>query len=113
MDFEPETAAIEASNRYGTREKIAFATLGTRPLEVLMDVEEPMSVNQLVSTLEEQEDETVQRWTVERYFKVMNEYDIVDYDKGGDLFRAWNKSVQKNGIGFDEVERFVDRYETP
>lgn len=113
MDLEPETAAIKASNRYGAREKIAFSTLGIKPLDLLMESQEPMSVHQVVSALEEQEEDTVQRWTVERYFKVLNEYDIVDYDDKGDLFRAWNKSVQRNGTRYEEFERFVERYETP
>ena len=113
MDLEPETAAIEASNRYGTREKIAFTTLGTRPLDLLMDSDEPMSVHQVISALEQQEEDNVQRWAVERYFKVLEDYDIVDYDDNGDLFQAWNKSVARNGTGYEEFERFVDRYETP
>lgn len=112
MDLDAERAAIEASGRYGRREKIAFSTLGTEPLDLLIDEEEPMSISQILEALEDQE-EKVQRWTVERYFKVLNEYDIVDYDEHGDLFRAWNKSVQKNGIEYDEIERFVERYESP
>jgi|GEM_PF-534663 len=113
MDTDPETAVARASKRYGMREKIAFTTLGTRPLDVLSESDEPMSVNQIRETLEEQEDENFPRWSVERYFKVLEEYDFIDYESNGDLFRAWNKSLERNGVSYEEFEKFVNKYPEP
>lgn len=113
MDISPGKAVVDANKRYGMREKIAFSTLGTRPFDLLLEKDEAMSVNQISETLEEQRDENIPRWSVERYFKVLDEYDFIDYESGGDLFRAWNKSVQKNGTGYEEFEKFIDMYPEP
>lgn len=114
MDIDPETAAVKASSKYGTRSRIAFSSLGTRPMEMLLEGEEPMSVSQMRQALDDDEQaEGVQRWSVQRYFKVLEEYDMVEYEEDGPLFRGWDSTVSKNGTSYEEFESFVERYPDP
>lgn len=112
MELDPETAAVKANSRYGQRADVAFNSLGTSPVDVQLENGEPMKVSQVIDALEEDEEtRSVQRWSVKKYFEVLDDYDVVDYEDDGFLFRKWDSTVSKNGTSYEEFETFVETYQ--
>jgi len=112
MDIDPETAAVKANSSYGLRADVAFDALGTAPVDVQLEEGEAMRVSEIIDVLEEDEQTNgVQRWSVKKYFEVLEEYGVIDYEDDGVLFRKWDSSVIKNGTSYEEFERFVETYQ--
>jgi hypothetical protein len=110
MAENPGEAASKADSEYGLRAKVAFNSLGTAPIEVLME-EGEMTIQQMRQALEENEEvTTVQRQGLEKYFEVLEDFGFADYTEEGSLFTAWNSKVAKNGAHYQEIEEFVEMY---
>jgi len=110
MESAPSEAAVYADSKYGSRSKDAFNSMGTRPIEVLMENGE-MTINQIHRELTEDEEAgTTQKPHVKKYFEVLEDCGFVDYTEHGDLWAARNKTVQKNGAPMEEIEKFVELY---
>jgi hypothetical protein len=110
MEDDPVTAASHAEIKYGMRGKVAFNSLGTAPVDVLME-NGAMTIEQVREELEEErEPETVQLPGIEKYFEILEDYGFVEYTEEGKLFTAWNSTVQKNGVPHTELREFVEEY---
>ncbi len=98
--------------QYGSREKAAFNSLGMRPVEILENREDSVRLEEVVDELKEDEEvETVLQPLVRRYFKVLSEKDMVEYDDSGSLYTAGNRLVQKNGVPDQDIQRFVESFD--
>lgn len=96
---------------YDSRVKAAFNSLGMRPVEILEDKEESVGLGEVVEALREDEDvETVLEPFVKRYFKVLDEKGMVEYDDSIGLYDSRDKSVRKNGCSDEEIQRFVESF---
>lgn len=114
MEQHPESAAVKASNKYGERGKIVVESLGKRPMEVILENDEPMRLNDVVKSLKEDEDTpTANKRFVSLYMDIMQDYGIVEQEENAYFFDGMNLSYKKNGVSYDEFERFVDRFEQP
>lgn len=112
MGFDPETAAVEASSEYGQRANVAFKALGTAPIDVQLEQGEAMRISEIIDALDEDEESNgVQRWSVKKYFEVLEDYGVVDYEDDGWLFRKWDSTVKKNGTSYEDFETFVETYQ--
>jgi len=112
VELDPETAAVKAKSEYGQRADVAFISLGTAPVDVQLEEGEAMRVSEIIEALEEEnETGTVQRWSVKKYFEVLEEYGVIEYEDNGVLFRKWDSTVKKNGTPYEEFETFVETYQ--
>jgi len=97
---------------YGSRAKAAFSSLGMRPIEILEGKEEPVRLDKVVEDLREDEEvETALEPLVRKYFDVLDEKGIVEYDSSGDLFDPRNKSLHKNGYSNEDIQSFVESFD--
>lgn len=112
MELDPETAAVKAKSKYGQRADVAFNALGTAPVDVQLEEGEAMRVSDVIEALEEDEEaKGVQRWSVKKYFEVLEDYGVIEYEDDGVLFRKWDSSVKKNGTDYENFVTFVEAYQ--
>lgn len=96
---------------YGSRAKAAFNSLGMRPVEILDGQKEPSELGDIIKELKEDEEvETVLEPLVRKYFEVLNEKGMVEYDESGGLYTAGNRSLHKNGYSDEEIELFIESF---
>lgn len=98
--------------KYGSRAKAAFTSLGMRPVEILEGKEESVRLGEVVEELREDEEvETVLEPLVRKYFDVLDEKGMVEYDSSGDLFNPRNRSLHKNGYSNEDIQTFVESFD--
>ena len=112
VELDPETAAVKANSNYGQRADVAFSALGTAPVDVQLEQGEAMKLSEIIDALDEDEEANgVQRWSVKKYFEVLEDYGVIDYEDDGVLFRKWDSTVKKNGTSYEDFETFVETYQ--
>lgn len=96
---------------YGLKAETAFRSLGMRPVEILGEKEESVRLYQIVDELREDEQvETVVRPFVKKYFEVLENEGMVEYDESGFLYDPTNRSMHKNGHDEEEIREFVESF---
>lgn len=82
-----------------------------RPIELLEDKEGSVRLKEIVEELKEDDEvETALEPLVREYFDTLNDHDMIEYNQEGTLFDARNRSLQKNGCSYQEIEKFVDSF---
>jgi hypothetical protein len=94
---------------YGRRAKAVFNSLGMRPVEILEGREDSVRLEEVVEELREDEEiETVLEPFVEKYFKVLNEKEMVEYEDNGSLRKK--RSLRKNGKPDEDIQSFIESF---
>lgn len=96
---------------YDSRVIAAFNSLGTKPLEILDENGGKAQLGDIKNQLEkDNEVETVLEPFLRKYFEVLDEKDMVEYDTDGILYLSEHRSVKKNGVTDEEIQRFVGSF---
>jgi len=85
--------------KYGSRTKAAFKSLGMRPVEILDNKEDSVRLEEVIEELRnDREVETVVEPFVRKYFEVLEDKGMIEYDDNGVLFDAGNRLVYKKRL---------------
>lgn len=97
---------------YGSRAKAAFNSLGMRPLKVLEGEEGSIRLNKVVEELREDDEvETVLEPFVRKYFDVLDDKEMIEYEDSAGVYDSGDKLIRKNGCTDEEIQRFVGSFD--